>query len=144
MSYEGNHIETESPSSSIIIISTLFFSLICFNAYEAILTSNLLYEREEIKSIDDLDNANLFLGVVLNSSDYRYLQTLTDPQFVNLFEKISRYENLLSTNATESLMRVTTSKLVLFSEQTLMRNVLKKLPIEDRCLVSLIFFFFCK
>lgn len=141
MSYEGNHIETESPSSSIIIISTLFFSLICFNAYEAILTSNLLYEREEIKSIDDLDNANLFLGVVLNSSDYRYLQTLTDPQFVNLFEKISRYENLLSTNATESLMRVTTSKLVLFSEQTLMRNVLKKLPIEDRCLVSLIFFF---
>lgn len=136
MSYEGNHIETESPSSSIIIISTLFFSLICFNAYEAILTSNLLYEREEIKSIDDLDNANLFLGVVLNSSDYRYLQTLTDPQFVNLFDKISRYENLLSTNATESLMRVTTSKLVLFSEQTLMRNVLKKLPIEDRCLVS--------
>lgn len=143
MSYEGNHIETESPSSSIIIISTLFFSLICFNAYEAILTSNLLYEREEIKSINDLDNANLFLGVVLNSSDYRYLQTLTDPQFVNLFDKISRYENLLSTNATESLMRVTTSKLVLFSEQTLMRNVLKKLPIEDRCLVSLIFFF-CK
>lgn len=136
MSYEGNHIETKSPSSSIIIISTLFFSLICFNAYEAILTSNLLYEREEIKSIDDLDNANLFLGVVLNSSDYRYLQTLTDPQFVNLFDKISRYENLLSTNATESLMRVTTSKLVLFSEQTLMRNVLKKLPIEDRCLVS--------
>lgn len=134
--FKGNHIETESPSSSIIIISTLAFSVVCFNAYEAILTSDLLYERDEIKSIDDLGNADMFLGVVLNSSDYRYLKSSTNPQIINFFDKISRSENLLSNNDTEMLMRATTSKLVLFSEQASMRNSLKKLPIEDQCLIS--------
>lgn len=37
-------------------------------------------------------------------------------------------------------MRITTSNLVVFGEQASMRNRLKKLPIEDQCLVSLIFF----
>lgn len=134
--FKGNNIETESPSSSIIIISTLAFSVICFNAYEAILTSDLLYVRDEIKSIDDLDRADLFLGVVLNSADYRYLKISTNPQFINFFDKMSKSENLLTNNDTESLMRATRSNLVLFSEQASMRNSLKKLTIDDQCLVS--------
>lgn len=76
------------------------------------------------------------LSLILSKINKIFLKISTDPEFMKLFEKIRRYENLLSPNVTESLIRALKSKLALFSDQATMRNSLRKLSVDDQCLVS--------
>lgn len=71
---QGSTEEPKTAASSVIIISSLFFALIIYNAYAAAITSKLSFKTDSIESIDELIQTGYSVIGVANSSELDFLE----------------------------------------------------------------------
>lgn len=74
---QGSTEEPKTAASSVIIISSLFFALIIYNAYAAAITSKLSFKTDSIDTIDELIQAGFSVVGVGNSSELDFLEVFS-------------------------------------------------------------------
>lgn len=72
----GSQWSPTTCSGNFVVMLSLIFALIIFNAYSAFITSIFSVELSNINNLDDLLASDYSLGYIKNSQDDLYLQVV--------------------------------------------------------------------
>ncbi|XP_012062681.1 PREDICTED: glutamate receptor ionotropic, delta-2-like [Atta cephalotes] len=130
MCMQGSPWTPRSPSGKTLLLSSLIFSLVMYNAYAGFITSILSVQATGIKSITDLLFNNFKLGY--SAADDTYIRNANDSNLRQLYIKaFNNRESRLETRT--GLMKAVKERYGFFVSATLARRALKTTFIQERC-----------
>lgn len=135
---QGSTEEPKTAASSVIIISSLFFALIIYNAYAAAITSKLSFKTDIIDSIDELIRTGYSVIGVANSSELDFLEEYytTSLELTTLYEGLKSSGKDLPLTNTQGLSQTINSRVAHFGDQRFVRQAIYNLNKEEYCLIS--------
>ncbi|XP_050457023.1 uncharacterized protein LOC126854396 [Cataglyphis hispanica] len=133
MCMQGSPWSPRTPSGKILLLFSLIFSLVMYNAYAGFITSILSVQVTGIKSITDLLLNNFKLGY--SAADDTYIRNDNDSNLRQLYIKaFNSRESRLETRT--GLMKAVKGRYGFFVSATLARRALKTTFIQERCLLK--------
>ncbi|XP_043495538.1 uncharacterized protein LOC122519852 [Polistes fuscatus] len=130
MCMQGSPWIPKSPSGKILLLFSLIFALVTYNAYAGFITSILSVQASGIRSITDLLFNNFKLGYSI--TDDEYIRNVNDSNLRQLYIKaFNSRESRLS--ATTGLMKASQERYGFFVSATLARRALRTTFIQERC-----------
>ncbi|XP_035732103.1 uncharacterized protein LOC118446041 isoform X2 [Vespa mandarinia] len=130
MCMQGSPWIPKSPSGKTLLLFSLVFALVTYNAYAGFITSILSVQASGIKSITDLLFNNFKLGYSI--TDDEYIRNVNDSHLRQLYIKaFNNRESRLG--ATTGLMKAAQGRYGFFVSATLARRVLRTTFIQERC-----------
>ncbi|XP_070158711.1 uncharacterized protein [Polyergus mexicanus] len=133
MCMQGSPWSPRTPSGKTLLLFSLIFSLVMYNAYAGFITSILSVQVTGIKSITDLLLNNFKLGY--SAADDTYIRNANDSNLRQLYIKaFNSRESRLETRT--GLMKAVKGRYGFFVSATLARRALKTTFIQERCLLK--------
>ncbi|XP_024875132.1 glutamate receptor ionotropic, delta-2-like [Temnothorax curvispinosus] len=133
MCMQGSPWTPRSPSGKTLLLFSLIFSLVMYNAYAGFITSILSVQATGIKSITDLLFNNFKLGY--SAADDTYIRNANDSNLRQLYIKaFNNRESRLETRT--GLMKAVKGRYGFFVSATLARRALKTTFIQERCVLK--------
>ncbi|XP_043797419.1 glutamate receptor ionotropic, delta-2-like isoform X1 [Apis laboriosa] len=130
MCMQGSPWTPCNPSGKIILLFTLIFALVMYNAYAGFITSILSVQASGIKSITDILSHNFKLGYSI--TDDEYIRNVNDSNLRQLY--IRAYNSRESKLDTSSgLTKAVKGHYGFFVSATLARRTLRSTLIQERC-----------
>ncbi|XP_011698217.1 PREDICTED: glutamate receptor ionotropic, delta-2-like isoform X2 [Wasmannia auropunctata] len=130
MCMQGSPWTPRSPSGKTLLLFSLIFSLVMYNAYAGFITSILSVQATGIKSITDLLFNNFKLGY--SAADDTYIRNANDSNLRQLYIKaFNNRESRLETRT--GLMKAVKGRYGFFVSATLARRALRTTFIQERC-----------
>ncbi|KAJ8919204.1 hypothetical protein NQ315_012192 [Exocentrus adspersus] len=93
-SQQGSIWQPGSCAERIIVIVSLAFTLIIYNAYSAFITSVLSVKLTNIRTVDDLLNSDYDIGYAKNSQDEIYLRSMNVTQLNQIYLRGYLHNNI--------------------------------------------------
>ncbi|XP_053980714.1 uncharacterized protein LOC128877434 isoform X2 [Hylaeus volcanicus] len=126
----GSPWTPRSPSGKTVLLFSLMFALVMYNAYAGFITSILSVQASGIKSIADLLSHNFKLGYSI--TDDEYIRNVNDSNLRELYIRaFNNRESRLDT--TSGLTKAVQGQYGFFVSATLARRVLRTTLIQERC-----------
>ncbi|XP_029160937.1 glutamate receptor ionotropic, delta-2-like [Nylanderia fulva] len=133
MCMQGSPWSPRTPSGKTLLLFSLIFSLVMYNAYAGFITSILSVQVTGIKSITDLLLNNFKLGY--SAADDAYIRNANDSNLRQLYIKaFNSRESRLETRT--GLMKAVKGRYGFFVSATLARRALRTTFIQERCLLK--------
>ncbi|XP_047357286.1 uncharacterized protein LOC124952037 isoform X1 [Vespa velutina] len=130
MCMQGSPWIPKSPSGKTLLLFSLVFALVTYNAYAGFITSILSVQASGIRSITDLLFNNFKLGYSI--TDDEYIRNVNDSHLRQLYIKaFNNRESRLG--ATTGLMKAAQGRYGFFVSATLARRALRTTFIQERC-----------
>ncbi|XP_020286535.1 glutamate receptor ionotropic, delta-2-like [Pseudomyrmex gracilis] len=130
MCMQGSPWAPRTPSGKTLLLFSLIFSLVMYNAYAGFITSILSVQASGIKSVTDLLFNNFKLGYSI--ADDTWLRNANDSSLRQLYIKaFNNRESGLET--TTGLMKAVNGRYGFFASATLARRALRTTFIQERC-----------
>ncbi|CAG9865505.1 unnamed protein product [Phyllotreta striolata] len=124
---QGSIWKTRSLTEKIIVLITLFLTVLTYNSYSAFITSILSVELYKIQSVTDLLESDYKIGYVKNGEDEDYLRSVNISELKQIYLRGYLQHDLI--NISEGLMKVTSDHFAFFasgqSARTHLLNVTK-------------------
>ncbi|KAL6268602.1 hypothetical protein P5V15_001734 [Pogonomyrmex californicus] len=133
MCMQGSPWTPRNPSGKTLLLFSLIFSLVIYNAYAGFITSILSVQATGIKSITDLLFNNFKLGYSV--ADDTYIRNANDSNLRQLYIKaFNNRESRLETRT--GLMKAVKGRYGFFVSATLARRALRTTFIQERCILK--------
>ncbi|XP_072746317.1 glutamate receptor ionotropic, delta-2 isoform X2 [Anoplolepis gracilipes] len=133
MCMQGSPWSPRTPSGKTLLLFSLIFSLVMYNAYAGFITSILSVQVTGIKSVTDLLLNNFKLGY--SAADDTYIRNANDSNLRQLYIKaFNSRESRLETRT--GLMKAVKGRYGFFISATLARRALKTTFIQERCILK--------
>ncbi|XP_023288062.1 uncharacterized protein LOC105697490 [Orussus abietinus] len=133
MCMQGSPWTPRNPSGKTVLLASLIFALVTYNAYAGFITSILSVQASGIKTLSDLLQNNFKFGYSV--SDDEYIRNANDSNLRQLYIKaFNSRESQLDT--TLGLKRAVKGGYSFFVSATLARRALRTSLIQDRCSLS--------
>lgn len=130
MCMQGTPWTPRNPSGKTILLFSLMFALVTYNAYAGFITSILSVQASGIKSITDILSHNFKLGYSI--TDDEYIRNVNDSNLRQLY--IRAYNNRESKlDTTSGLTKAVKGHYGFFVSATLARRALRSTLIQERC-----------
>ncbi|XP_050347210.1 probable glutamate receptor [Nymphalis io] len=132
---QGSSWRPCNAAASVVLIVSLLFALVIYNAYAAFITSVLSVRVANVGSLADvLQSSNIKIGYVRNGADQMYLMSTKDVQLNAFYIRgYSEAENLVSSTE-EGLVRAAIQDYAFFSGQRAARTTIRSLSqARGRC-----------
>ncbi|XP_047530426.1 probable glutamate receptor [Vanessa atalanta] len=132
---QGSSWRPSNAAASVVLIVSLLFALVIYNAYAAFITSVLSVRVATVASLADvLQSSNIKIGYVRNGADQMYLMSTKDVQLNAFYIRgYSEAENLVSSTE-EGLVRAAIQDYAFFSGQRAARTTIRSLSqARGRC-----------
>ncbi|KAL2715603.1 hypothetical protein V1478_015301 [Vespula squamosa] len=130
MCMQGSPWIPKSPSGKTLLLFSLVFALVTYNAYAGFITSILSVQASGIRSITDLLFNNFKLGYSI--TDDEYIRNVNDSHLRQLYIKaFNNRESRLG--AMTGLMKAAQGRYGFFVSATLARRALRTTFIQERC-----------
>ncbi|RLU24881.1 hypothetical protein DMN91_002972 [Ooceraea biroi] len=130
MCMQGSPWMPRTPSGKTLLLFSLIFSLVMYNAYAGFITSILSVQATGIKSITDLLFNNFQLGY--SDAEDTYIRNANDSNLRQLYIKaFNNRESRLDTTA--GLRKAVEGRYGFFISATLARRALRTTFIQERC-----------
>ncbi|XP_017888686.1 uncharacterized protein LOC108630130 isoform X2 [Ceratina calcarata] len=130
MCMQGSAWTPRNPSGKTVLLFSLIFALVMYNAYAGFITSILSVQASGIKSITDILSLNFKLGCSIN--DDEYIRTANDSHLRELY--IRAFHSMESRLDTISgLKKTVQGHYGFFVSATLARRALRSTLIQERC-----------
>ncbi|XP_076629124.1 glutamate receptor ionotropic, delta-2 isoform X1 [Colletes latitarsis] len=130
MCMQGSPWTPRNPSGKTVLLFSLMFALVMYNAYAGFITSILSVQASGIKSITDLLSHNFKLGYSI--TDDEYIRNVNDSNLRELYIRaFNNRESRLDT--TSGLAKAVQGQYGFFVSATLARRVLRTTLIQERC-----------
>nr|XP_033329772.1 uncharacterized protein LOC117222261 [Megalopta genalis] len=130
MCMQGSAWTPRNPSGKTVLLFSLMFALVTYNAYAGFITSILSVQASGIKSINDLLSHNFKLGYSI--TDDEYIRNVNDSSLRELY--ISAFNNRESRlDTTFGLTKAAQGQYGFFVSATLARRALRTTLIQERC-----------
>ncbi|XP_067209353.1 uncharacterized protein [Linepithema humile] len=130
MCMQGSPWTPRNPSGKTLLLFSLIFSLVMYNAYAGFITSILSVQATGIRSINDLLFNNFKLGYSI--ADDAYIRNANDSNLRQLYIKaFNNRESRLET--TTGLMKAVKGRYGFFVSATIARRALQTTFIQERC-----------
>ncbi|XP_064072067.1 probable glutamate receptor [Vanessa tameamea] len=132
---QGSSWRPSNAAASVVLIVSLLFALVIYNAYAAFITSVLSVRVATVASLADvLQSSNIKIGYVRNGADQMYLMSTKDVQLNAFYIRgYSEAENLVSSTE-EGLVRAAIQDYAFFSGQRAARATIRSLSqARGRC-----------
>ncbi|XP_046962239.1 uncharacterized protein LOC124531762 [Vanessa cardui] len=132
---QGSCWRPSNAAASVVLIVSLLFALVIYNAYAAFITSVLSVRVANVASLADvLQSPNIKIGYVRNGADQMYLMSTKDVQLNAFYIRgYSEAENLVSSTE-EGLVRAASQDYAFFSGQRAARTTIRSLSqARGRC-----------
>ncbi|XP_068082281.1 glutamate receptor ionotropic, kainate glr-3 [Anabrus simplex] len=128
---QGSSWNPNTASGSLVLIFSLCFALIIYNAYAAFITSVLSVRVASIKGLDDLLKSDFDFGYTLAGQDEFFLRTVNDTALRSLyFRGLVRNHGVEDANA--GLTQVTDGGYAFFVSSRLARRGLNSFIAHDK------------
>ncbi|XP_076288133.1 glutamate receptor ionotropic, delta-2 isoform X2 [Lasioglossum baleicum] len=130
MCMQGSAWTPRNPSGKTVLLFSLMFALVMYNAYAGFITSILSVQASGIKSISDLLSHNFKLGYSI--TDDEYIRNVNDSSLRELYIRaFNNRESRLDT--TSGLTKAVQGQYGFFVSATLARRALRTTLIQERC-----------
>ncbi|KZC09836.1 Glutamate receptor delta-2 subunit [Dufourea novaeangliae] len=130
MCMQGSPWTPRNPSGKTVLLFSLMFALVMYNAYAGFITSILSVQASGIKSITDLLSYNFKLGYSI--TDDEYIRNVNDSNLRELYIRaFNNRESRLDT--TSGLTKAVQGQYGFFVSATLARRALRTTLIQERC-----------
>lgn len=130
MCMQGSPWTPRNPSGKTVLLFSLMFALVIYNAYAGFITSILSVQASGIKSITDLLSHNFKLGYCI--TDDEYIRNVNDSSLRELYIRaFNNRESRLDT--TSGLAKAMQGQYGFFVSATLARRALRTTLIQERC-----------
>ncbi|RLZ02168.1 Ionotropic receptor 102 [Cephus cinctus] len=133
MCMQGSPWMPVSPSGKIVLMSSLIFALVTYNAYAGFITSILSVQASGIRTLSDLLENNFLLGY--SFSEDEYIRNANDSNLRKLYIKAfnnreSRLDTILG------LKKAVQGSYGFFVSATMARRALRTTLLHDRCSIK--------
>ncbi|XP_048518988.1 uncharacterized protein LOC125503112 isoform X2 [Dendroctonus ponderosae] len=142
ISMQGTQIQAKSAAGNMIIVISLVFALVIYNAYSAFITSKLSVKLTEIRTIADLLASDYDIGYATNSPDEVFLrvsprrepcqghprrnpQSMNETQLNQIYLRGYLRKNI--NNITEGLLKATQGNYGFFASRRVARKAFLKI-----------------
>ncbi|XP_076765932.1 glutamate receptor ionotropic, delta-2 [Xylocopa sonorina] len=130
MCMQGSPWTPRNPSGKTVLLFSLMFALVMYNAYAGFITSILSVQASGIKSITDILSHNFKLGYSI--TDDEYIRNVNDSNLRELYIRaFNNRESRLDT--TSGLTKAVKGHYGFFISATLARRALRSTLIQERC-----------
>ncbi|CAK9820785.1 Glutamate receptor 4 [Anthophora plagiata] len=130
MCMQGSPWTPRNPSGKTVLLFSLIFALVMYNAYAGFITSILSVQASGIKSITDILSHNFKLGYSI--TDDEYIRNVNDSNLRELYIRaFNNRESRLDT--TSGLTKAVQGHYGFFVSATLARRALRSTLIQERC-----------
>ncbi|XP_066580884.1 uncharacterized protein [Prorops nasuta] len=130
MCMQGSPWNPRSPSGKTLLLFSLIFALVTYNAYAGFITSILSVQATKIRTIEDLLSNNFKLGYSI--TDDEYIRNANDSNLRRVYIKAFRSrESRL--DIASGLMKAVKGQYGFFVSATFARRALKNTLIQERC-----------
>ncbi|XP_031846029.1 glutamate receptor 1 isoform X2 [Nomia melanderi] len=130
MCMQGSPWTPRNPSGKTVLLFSLIFALVMYNAYAGFITSILSVQASGIKSITDLLSHNFKLGYSITEDEY--IRNVNDSNLRELY--IRAFDNRESgLDITSGLMKAVQGQYGFFVSASLARRALRTTLIQERC-----------
>ncbi|XP_019760014.2 uncharacterized protein LOC109537648 isoform X2 [Dendroctonus ponderosae] len=125
ISMQGTQIQAKSAAGNMIIVISLVFALVIYNAYSAFITSKLSVKLTEIRTIADLLASDYDIGYATNSPDEVFLRSMNETQLNQIYLRGYLRKNI--NNITEGLLKATQGNYGFFASRRVARKAFLKI-----------------